>query len=194
MHLNHLYLIKFFDYFPLTEQPETSNRYEVLLFNKIHTNLPLVGRCIRCSLHCRCFTAVCISTSIWLGSFCHLTKPNPALILRWQKLQHMNKLNWYRKNLKHRSCKHIMESVKRILWKSSRETRLPPRAEPKGGPCPPLTDAIRMHKVSEPNLATYLNRASIFEWWMIRCRSQNRYQKDIYLKEIGLRAQNLLAT
>jgi hypothetical protein len=49
------------------------------------------------------------------------------------------------------------------------------------------------HKVSRPNSVTYLNGTPIFEWWVVRCRSKNKYQKDMCLKEARLCAQILLA-
>ena len=52
---------------------------------------------------------------------------------------------------------------------------------------------ISLSKVSWPNLVTYIKYQPIFEWSVVRCGSKNRHQKDIYLKEIGLCAQNLLA-
>ena len=47
------------------------------------------------------------------------------------------------------------------------------------------------NKVDVPNSVTYLNRASVSEWWVVRCRSKNRHQKDMCFKEIGLHAQKL---
>ena len=43
-----------------------------------------------------------------------------------------------------------------------------------------------------PNLVTALNWTPIFEWYVIRCGFKNGYQKDMYLIEIGLRAQNMI--
>ena len=44
-----------------------------------------------------------------------------------------------------------------------------------------------------PNSITYLHQTPIFEWYVARCGPKNGYQKDIMcLKEIGLRAQNML--
>ena len=31
-----------------------------------------------------------------------------------------------------------------------------------------------------------------FEWYVVGCGSKNGYQKDVCLKEIGLRAQNMI--
>lgn len=47
-------------------------------------------------------------------------------------------------------------------------------------------------KVSEPNSVTYHKQALIFDWSVIRCGSKNKHHNDMCLKEIGLRAQNLL--
>ena len=33
---------------------------------------------------------------------------------------------------------------------------------------------------------------SMFEWYVDRCESKNEHQRDMYLKGIGLRAQNTL--
>ena len=41
-------------------------------------------------------------------------------------------------------------------------------------------------------LVTYLQRTPIFEWWLVRCGSRSGHQKDMFLKEIELCAQNLL--
>ena len=41
-------------------------------------------------------------------------------------------------------------------------------------------------------LVTYLKHTPTFEWWVVRCRSKFGHQKDTTLKEIGLRAPNLL--
>ena len=38
---------------------------------------------------------------------------------------------------------------------------------------------------------TFLSRTLIFECCVVRCGSNNRYQKDMCLKEIGLHAQNI---
>jgi hypothetical protein len=42
-----------------------------------------------------------------------------------------------------------------------------------------------------PNSITYLNWIRVFEWYRVRCESKNGYKKDMYSKEIGLRAQNI---
>lgn len=48
-------------------------------------------------------------------------------------------------------------------------------------------------KVSMPNLVTYLHWTPMFECWVVRCKSKNKYHKDMSLKEINrLRTQNLL--
>ena len=46
-------------------------------------------------------------------------------------------------------------------------------------------------KVDVPNLVTYPNWIPIFEWYVVWCGFKNGHQKDICLKEIGLRAQNI---
>ena len=43
-----------------------------------------------------------------------------------------------------------------------------------------------------PNSVTYLNRTHVFEYYMVRRDSKNGYQKDMYSKEIGLHAQNMI--
>ena len=48
------------------------------------------------------------------------------------------------------------------------------------------------HKADVPNLVTYLYQTPIFEWYVVRCGSKNRYQNDLCLKEIGLHAQNMV--
>ena len=40
-----------------------------------------------------------------------------------------------------------------------------------------------------PNSVTHRNWTPIFEWYVIRCGSKNKYQKYTCLKEMGLRAQ-----
>ena len=45
--------------------------------------------------------------------------------------------------------------------------------------------------VHVPNSATYLNQTHSFEWYLVRCDFKNGYQKNTYLKEIGLCAQNM---
>jgi hypothetical protein len=46
-------------------------------------------------------------------------------------------------------------------------------------------------KVDMLNSNTYLNQPPTFAWHVIWCSSKNEYQKDICVKEIGLRAQNM---
>ena len=43
-----------------------------------------------------------------------------------------------------------------------------------------------------PNMVTYLNWTHVVEWFMVRCNSKNGYPKDMYSKEIGLHAQNMI--
>ena len=43
-----------------------------------------------------------------------------------------------------------------------------------------------------PILVTDLNWTPIFEWCVVKCGSKNGFQKDMCLKEIELRAQNML--
>ena len=40
--------------------------------------------------------------------------------------------------------------------------------------------------VDMPNSITYLDQTPIFEWYLVRCGSKNRYQKDMCIEEIGL--------
>ena len=47
-------------------------------------------------------------------------------------------------------------------------------------------------KVNGPDSVTSLNGTPMFQWFVIRCGSKNRHQKDMWGKEIGLRAQNAL--
>lgn len=47
-------------------------------------------------------------------------------------------------------------------------------------------------KVSGPNLDTYLEYASIFEWGVVMCRSKNGHKKDACLLKIGLQVELLL--
>ena len=49
-----------------------------------------------------------------------------------------------------------------------------------------------MGKVDNPYLVTFLIMTPILEWYVIWCGSKNGYQKDMSLKEIGLRAQNMI--
>jgi hypothetical protein len=48
-------------------------------------------------------------------------------------------------------------------------------------------------QVSRPNSATYLFQIPIFEWGVVRCRSKNRQQKDMYFRLDWTTAQKLLA-
>ena len=48
-------------------------------------------------------------------------------------------------------------------------------------------------KVDTPNLVSFLNQTPIFEWYMVRCGTKNGYIKDMYSKEIGLIAHNMIA-
>ena len=43
-----------------------------------------------------------------------------------------------------------------------------------------------------PNSVTYLNRTPGCKWYMGRCGSQNGYQKDMCLNEMGLHAPNMI--
>ena len=47
-------------------------------------------------------------------------------------------------------------------------------------------------KIDMLDSVTYLNRTPIFEWYMVRFGSKDGHQKDICLKEIGLRAQTII--
>ena len=55
-----------------------------------------------------------------------------------------------------------------------------------------FTPKITFLKVDVPNLVTYLYQTPIFEWCLVRCRSQYWHMKDACLKEIGLRAHVIL--
>ena len=48
-----------------------------------------------------------------------------------------------------------------------------------------------MCRVNAPNSVSYLDRSPVFEWCVVMCGSKNGNQKDMYLKEFGLHAQNL---
>ena len=48
------------------------------------------------------------------------------------------------------------------------------------------------HKVDVPNSVTCPTQKPIFEWYVVWCGSKNGHQKDMRLKEIGLRAQNMI--
>ena len=48
------------------------------------------------------------------------------------------------------------------------------------------------NKIDVPDSVIYLSETSIFEWYMVRCDSKNKYQKSVCLKEIGLHAQNMI--
>ena len=43
-------------------------------------------------------------------------------------------------------------------------------------------------RLSVPNSVTYLSRTPIFQWWVSRCTSKNQHLKNMWLKEIRLRA------
>jgi hypothetical protein len=47
--------------------------------------------------------------------------------------------------------------------------------------------SIDPHKVDVPNSVT-----RIFEWYVVWCDSKSKYQRDICLKETGLRGQNMI--
>ena len=47
-------------------------------------------------------------------------------------------------------------------------------------------------KVGNPNSITILNQKPILEWYVVRCGSNKGYQKDMWLKEIGLHAQSII--
>ena len=47
-------------------------------------------------------------------------------------------------------------------------------------------------KVDVPNSVTYLNWTPILEWYVVRCGSKSRNQKDLCLEEIRLHAQNMI--
>jgi hypothetical protein len=49
-----------------------------------------------------------------------------------------------------------------------------------------------LHKVGVPKSNIARIWTPTFEWYEVRCGSRNRHQKDMCLKEIRLRAQNLL--
>ena len=50
-----------------------------------------------------------------------------------------------------------------------------------------------LSKVDIPDSNTTIIWTRIFEWYVVRCGSKNGYQKGIMcLKEIGLRAQNMI--
>ena len=42
-----------------------------------------------------------------------------------------------------------------------------------------------------PNLVHYLNRAPIYEWYMVNCGIKNGYQKNLVFEEIKSCAQNM---
>ena len=42
------------------------------------------------------------------------------------------------------------------------------------------------------NSVSYINRTSIFEWYVVRYASRNGRHKDVCLNEIGLCAHNML--
>ena len=45
-------------------------------------------------------------------------------------------------------------------------------------------------KVEVPKLVTYLYWTPICEWYVVWCVSKNGYEKDMCLKEIGLKCSN----
>ena len=51
---------------------------------------------------------------------------------------------------------------------------------------------INTSKVDMPNSISDLNHAPIFEWYVVKYGSMNKYQKSSCLKEIGLHAQNMI--
>jgi hypothetical protein len=57
----------------------------------------------------------------------------------------------------------------------------------------PLITPNNSSNVDVPNLVTFINRQRVLEWYIVRCGSNNDYQKDICLKDIKLvRAQHML--
>jgi hypothetical protein len=56
----------------------------------------------------------------------------------------------------------------------------------------PLDSFLCTTKVDVPDSFTYLNQTPIFDWYVIRCGSKNKYQKDMCLKESELHAQNMI--
>jgi hypothetical protein len=49
-----------------------------------------------------------------------------------------------------------------------------------------------MTKVDVPKFNIAIIWTPIFEWYVIRCGAKNEHQNTMYLKEIGLDAQNML--
>ena len=47
-------------------------------------------------------------------------------------------------------------------------------------------------KVDNPYLVTFLSQAPTFEWYVVKCGSKNKFQKEMCSKRIGLRAQNMI--
>ena len=47
----------------------------------------------------------------------------------------------------------------------------------------PSSQIQKSSKVDVLNSVTYLNRTPIFEWYVIRCGSENKHQKDMCLKK-----------
>lgn len=43
-----------------------------------------------------------------------------------------------------------------------------------------------------PNSVGYLNWTPIFDWDVIKCSSKNKCKKNMYLEEVGVRAQNMV--
>ena len=47
-------------------------------------------------------------------------------------------------------------------------------------------------KVDMPNLVTHLDQTPILEWYVVWRGSKNRYQNDMFLKEVRLHDQNMI--
>ena len=47
------------------------------------------------------------------------------------------------------------------------------------------------NRVDMPKSNAIITSKPIFEWYVVRCGSKNGHQKDICLKEIRLRVQNM---
>jgi hypothetical protein len=54
--------------------------------------------------------------------------------------------------------------------------------------------ALKVSKVDMSNLVPSLNHTPIFEWYVVKCGSKNKYQNDSRLKEIVLGAPNITTT
>lgn len=52
---------------------------------------------------------------------------------------------------------------------------------------------MSLHEVDNPDSVSFVISTPIFKWYVIRCGSKNRYQKDVCSEEIGPHAQNLTA-